>query len=475
MQLTRRELLVLASGSAVLASCSPASPPEPAPSTFTVDALLSEKPFYIAHRGSMDNWPEHTAEAYSQAIAHGAKALEVSVCATSDGELVCHHDANTLRMTGQDLVIAETPYSRLQELQIDARPWLGPNSYLLPIPMLRDVLDAHARTHVIFIEDKQGTNTAALLEMMEHYPNPQEHFVWKQSAMAALPPELAERGYRTWGYFGEEDFGVVETGNLDKRAAGFDLLGVHHSAPRGIIDKLLGQGKPVIAWEVHTRSLRDKLVEQGVTGIMCSNIPYVTTDTARSATDTFATGVRGFGDLPWALAWTHQPEIIPKSSSISLSHPDKASYCMGSMSPIPGDSYSLRFDMRWPEKEPRPGDHAGIAFGQRNDSVYRVREVSEVGGYHLVLRQDGVLELFGRESGSVHGYSLARTPTAPPVSGQWMQFRVDVTPELITCTRTDGPGWSIATNSSLYRGRYFSLCRNYYEFPPVEFRGIGVT
>ncbi|MBG0738338.1 hypothetical protein IV500_02690 [Paeniglutamicibacter antarcticus] len=473
--LTRRQVLLLASGSILLTGCSPGAARKAAPVKHTVTDLLADAPFYIAHRGSMDNWPEHTAEAYSQSLAYGSKAIEISVSATSDGQLVCHHDLNTLRMTGKSLTIADAPYSALADLQNDARLWLGPNSLLLPIPLLKDVLDAGAKDHVVFIEDKQGTNTAALLDLMDTYPDATDHFVWKQSAMAEHHLEAAARGYTTWGYFTEDDFKSVEGSALNGIASDFDLLGIYHTATDQIIKKLVNTGKPVICWEVHTRWMRDRLKTLGVRGIMCANIPYVTTETARSKTDGFATGIRGFGDLPWALAWTHQPTILPQMSSISLDHGDKSSYCMGSMCPITADNYSLEFEMRWPESGPRNLDHAGVAFGQRDDSPYRIQEPGAVGGYHVVLRSDGGLELFGRQSGSEYGYSLGAAATEPPVNGVWMRFRIEITPTTIRCSRLDGKGATISANSDVYRGGYFSLNRNYYDFPPVEFRGITVV
>lgn len=470
---TRREVLLLASSGVLLAGCSTEQPDTKAAVTNTVAALLSSTPFYIAHRGSMDDWVEHSAEAYSQSIAIGAKAIEVSVSSTSDGQLVCHHDLNTLRMTGQSLEIAQVPYTTIKDLQNDARPWLGPNSLLLPIPLLRDVLDAHARNNVIFIEDKQGTNTKALLDLMDRYPNATEHFVWKQSAMVDKHVEAAARGYLTWGYFTSDDFESIEKGKLSS-FDDFDLFGIYHTAPDATIKKLVAGGKPVICWEVHTRWMRDRLLRLGVSGMMCSNVPYVTTNVARAVTDQFATGLRGFGDLPWALAWTHQPVILPKTSSILLNHDDKASYCMGSMCPVSADSYAIEFEMRWPDKGPRDGDHAGLAFGQRDDSPYRVREPSVLGGYHLVLRSNGELELFGRQSHAIHGYSLGKAATNRPVTGEWMKFRIDISPTSIRCRRTDGKGGVITADSDVYRGGYFSLCRNYYGFPPVEFRGVVV-
>jgi len=442
----------------------------------TLDGLLAARPFHIAHRGSQDNWPEHTAEAYRQSAAHGAPAIEVSVQATADGVLVCHHDPGLLRMTGVDRQIAELEHRQLAGLLNNARPWLGPGSAQLPIPELKSVLDTHAGHRVVFIEDKQGTNTQALLDLMDSYPDARQHFVWKQPAGSNRYLVAAQRGYRTWGYFTEEDFGL-----LDGLADRFDLLGLHHSAGDEVVSRFVATGKPVICWEVHTRWLRDRLLRLGVAGLMTPNYPYVSTDVPNATADRFVTGLRGVGDLPWALAWSHQPTIRPETSSILLDHKEKTSYCMGSLCPVTAGSYTLGFELRWPDRAPGAGQHAGIAFGQKTDLPYRVREPGSGSGYHLVVREDGLLELFGRVADTVSAYSLATVPTPAPVPGEWLRLAVDVTPQQITVSRLAGPDTagtaveaSVTVQDSAYRGGYFSLCRNYPGGPPVEFRSISV-
>src|SRR5579875_2158465 len=49
----------------------PQATPTPTPVPTTVDSLLTQRPFRVAHRGGSDDWPEMSAYAYEQAIAHG--------------------------------------------------------------------------------------------------------------------------------------------------------------------------------------------------------------------------------------------------------------------------------------------------------------------------------------------------------------------------------------------------------------------
>lgn len=479
---SRRTFLVIGGSALLLSACQSDPGPQPSvaatetstitsPSVSTVDSLFSTQPFYVAHRGSGDNWPEHTSTAYSNAVALGANAIEVSVNATSDGVLVCHHDKSTLRSTGQDLTISETTWEELSKLKVDAREWLGPEAEPQPIPRLRDVLEKFAATHVIFIEDKQGTNTGALLDLMDTFPDATSHFVWKQWAGAQQHSMAAERGYKCWGYFGPELFN-----ELDQLAERFDYLGVPHTASDEEVARVVALGKPVIAWEVHFRWMKARLAALGVAGLMCSNLPYVAEIAKPEILDHFASGLRTAGDLPWTTdkGWSVQPEFVEVNKSISLSHQEIQSYLMGSMCPVASDTYRIQFEMCWPHTLPQDHDHAGVAFGIADDQPYRVRVASGASGYHVILRPTGSLELFRRAAGVEDGTLVGSVSTTPAQPGDWIQLEVAVAPNGIDVYRLDGRGWSFGTKDATYRGKYFQLCKNYPGAPPVEFRAVTI-
>jgi glycerophosphoryl diester phosphodiesterase len=66
-------------------------------------------PLVIAHRGSSATMPEHTLDAYRQAIDEGADGLECDVRLTRDGHLVCIHDGRLDRTSdGRGRVSAAT-------------------------------------------------------------------------------------------------------------------------------------------------------------------------------------------------------------------------------------------------------------------------------------------------------------------------------------------------------------------------------
>ncbi|NYD79170.1 glycerophosphodiester phosphodiesterase [Arthrobacter cupressi] len=447
---------------------------------YSIGNLLSTKNFYIAHRGSGDNWPEHTMLAYSQSVALGLKAIEVSVWASSDGVLLCHHDASTLRTTGHDFQIPATPYAALAQLRVDARAWLGPATAQEPIPRLRDVLDAFARSHVIFLEDKGGTNADAIITMLQDYPDSRDHIVWKQPAMSPGHLYARQRGYTTWGYFTSKE--------LD-RAADFqdrvDLLGVPTLAAEAPIRQLVALGKPVIAWEVHRRWERDRLQRLGVRGMMCSNVPYVLQRLAPASTDSLGQGSRAAGDLPWKTDsdWAEQPAFVDDALRFGGA---AGSYTVGSMAPLAAPGWRLDVELRWPDGGGTGGQRAGIAFALGDDSpvlpvTNGAAPAATQGGYRLEIGADGSLELGRTDKGQVQPVSLA-SAAGGAGSGQWLRVRVEMAPVGIRASASADGGrtWSVQSNDTAFRGGYFALLSGTGTpgndgGAAVEFRNLAVT
>lgn len=75
-------------------------------------------PKLIAHRGAHVYAPQNSLPAFSIAGEYGVWAIETDVHQTSDGVLVCCHNATTGECYGEDLVIAQTPYAELRKLRM---------------------------------------------------------------------------------------------------------------------------------------------------------------------------------------------------------------------------------------------------------------------------------------------------------------------------------------------------------------------
>lgn len=119
--------------------------------------------------------------------------------------------------------------------------------------------------------------------------------------------------------------------------------------------------------------------------------------------------------------------------------------------------------------------HAGLAFGQDSDRPYRVLTLTEVGGYHVAVRPSGEITLDRRDPGDTEGTRLKKLDTEAIASGQWIDLQIDVGPAGIRISRNDSTGWSTQVDDSRHRGGYISLCKNYSDPVPVEFKDVSVT
>lgn len=425
----------------------PAASPRPSPTPVTVDALFARK-FVIAHRGSGDNWPEHTLTAYLHASRSGADAIEISVRSTADGVLVCHHDADTRRVTGAEGLVADIDFSQLKERPVDARRWLGQSTALEPISSLDEVLAALPPECLVFIEDKDGSNSRQLLDVMDAQPRSTERFVWKQWAFAQQVQAARERGYRTWGYFTPDTLD-----RIDEVSGLHDALGVPVDASDEQINLLVKTGKPVIAWEVHTRSDRERLRSLGVMGLMCANVPYVLEDHGPATSDSFASGTRPPGDLPanYADGWFTQPRLEAGKNTLTLEGHAVPRYLLGSLCPVGAENFRVSFRVSWVGSPTGEHSRAGLAFCLEDDGPYHPRQANRMGSYQAFLNTDGRVSLAYQAAGWTASENLATIQSSTAATAE---ISVTVMKQKITLS---ADGQTTSVNHMDARGGYLWL------------------
>jgi glycerophosphoryl diester phosphodiesterase len=107
----------------------------------------------IAHRGASAAVPENTLAAFQLAWAQGVDGVECDVRLSADQQIVCLHDADTVRVGDQQLIAAETAYSDLAQVRLhgfDA-------AEAARIPLLQTVLEQKPANSQLLIEVKTGT------------------------------------------------------------------------------------------------------------------------------------------------------------------------------------------------------------------------------------------------------------------------------------------------------------------------------
>jgi hypothetical protein len=243
---------------------------------FSVNAMLAEDHFYIAHRGGSDERPEHSLNAYTQAVAWGFGALELALARTSDGVWFGLHDADLNRTSG--LVTGTLPpassmtWAEVQSYQI--KPPAG-HSSLPSKPYMRfeEYLETYAESHVTFLDLKVAyTFRNEILDIIDVNGGPSR---WVAKDYGKAPTQFATharaRGYKTWGYFYADDFASLSTWS-----SYWDILGLQYDAPTADWTGFVATGKPVVAHICPTQAVVTAAFAKGAKGAMVSGTDKVT-------------------------------------------------------------------------------------------------------------------------------------------------------------------------------------------------------
>lgn len=147
-----------------------------------------------AHRGASHDAPENTLAAFELAWKQGADAIEADFYLTSDRQMICIHDADTLRTTGVKRVVAETPLAELRTL--DAGSWKGPQFAGEKLPTLGEVLDLVPQGKKFFVELKTGPEIVPVLaaQLGQRQTDPQSLVIiaFQEATVAACKQQLPE-------------------------------------------------------------------------------------------------------------------------------------------------------------------------------------------------------------------------------------------------------------------------------------------
>ncbi len=115
----------------------------------------------VGHRGTMRFAPENTIAAHNTAISMGARAIEMDVRMTADGEFVVMHDATVDRTTDGTGRVARMTLAEIRAL--DAGSWFSPDFTGEPVPTLREALRNIKGRAAVDIDFKSGPENSAEL------------------------------------------------------------------------------------------------------------------------------------------------------------------------------------------------------------------------------------------------------------------------------------------------------------------------
>ncbi len=113
----------------------------------------------IAHRGEPMNFPENSLSGFEHALKHGARYVECDVQITADGVPILSHDANLLKLTGKQIIIADHDWSELRDMPAGYAERFGDRFENERIATLEQFVELmSAQDHVLsFIELKESS------------------------------------------------------------------------------------------------------------------------------------------------------------------------------------------------------------------------------------------------------------------------------------------------------------------------------
>lgn len=429
--------------------------------TITITNLLSTTPAHFGHRGEGMDSPEHTLAGYRAAVAAGAKAIEVSVNVTADGTLICCHDTTLDRTTYSTGAVNSWTWSELKNRVLtNGRVLHGQGWTDQPIPTLREVLDEFLGRVVIFLEAKGNDSVAPLQTMLTtFYPTANKSVIWKAHIGTLSLPWAKGAGFKTWVYVDDS----TTDATMNTKDSLVDYWGVQTSMADARVTQIVNRGKPTFSWPVYRRSQRDRLAGLGVVGMMTSDIQYVSRATPMRTASRWDNQVKEPGGVPtldYDATYALKFDDSPNAGWVYINAAGQ-SYGLGTYCPIaPGaGGYRISFDMRFEGIPALTTEHAGIYFGKASDDAYRFGTANATGGYHMVMRANGQMQLNRHTAGVTTGTALG-TPqnTTAVVADNPMSFQLDVTPTTIELRRTDSTGWTTGPIAdTTYRGLYFGL------------------
>ena len=427
-------------------------------------------PFYIAHRGAGDVYPEHSMQGYRAAVEAGAKCLEVSVNRTSDGVLICMHDLTYNRTTNGTGLIAAQPSSVLARTWI-RQPQLGPawvQPPLIPVPRLESVLAEFGGKVVLCLEAKDDAAYPAMMSLVAK-AGLLDSVIVKGYYSSNRIAQAKAAGLPVFAYLSPADMTESTISKAAGRLGASDYLVLPSDNgdyvtyyPPALISAAKAHGVPLMVYPIHRRADAAYYFDLGVSGAVTSDYRYTTTNTAAATSDHWASKRISSGEKPkmpdsksLAGAWTSVNELTLGAEG------DRQFLTLGQLCPIASadSQYRVRFSATWNRLPADLTSTVSLAFCHPDDRYYE-DGLSLSEGYHATMSPNGTLRIY-RHGAGVAEELLGEVRTPAVSAGQWVTLQLDVSPQSLIWTRTDLPvAGPVVVHDSAVRGGYLSVGRS---------------
>jgi glycerophosphoryl diester phosphodiesterase len=217
-----------------------------------------------AHRGASTDAPENTLEALSLAIDEGADYVEIDVRLTADGQVVLMHDASTDRTSNENMLISDSTYDQL--CQLDIGSWFSEAYAGTQIATLQEAIELCKGKVLMNIEIKPVNGSGELedtvAEIITEYNMESQCVVTSFNEhsllrVKAFNPDIVTGYIYTVGYDNDRDYEAMDVLSIDSRYLSKALVtGAHEKGIR------------VFAWTVNDKSEMRRMIALGVDSII---------------------------------------------------------------------------------------------------------------------------------------------------------------------------------------------------------------
>ena len=218
----------------------------------------------IAHRGMCGLEPENTHAAFVAAGNRSFYGIESDAHKTADGKYVMMHDANTLRMSGDDIEIANATYETLRSLRLKQKDGKRGRTDLR-IPSMEEYLEIckyYGKQAILELKDDftaedvdEICRTVEALEYMEHTV----FISFKLNNLLLLKERNPEQPAQ---YLVEKPIDDELIQEMADRKMGIDARQDLFTAE--IMEKCREKGVVTNAWTVNNPDMARKLIDWGI-------------------------------------------------------------------------------------------------------------------------------------------------------------------------------------------------------------------
>ena len=225
---------------------------------------------FISHRGESLDAPENTLPAFALSLERQSDGMECDIYFTADGKIVCNHDGNTFRVSGEKVnaEINATTFDDLQKIDVSNNK---PGFQDTRIPLWTDTLQ-YLGDREYYVEIKRGDVSVVpeLIRLIEESKLPAEQFTmisFGDEVVKAYKEAAPQR--RALLLIGGNPTVEAEEAIARMQACkadGLDLCAADN-VDKAYVEKIHDAGFTIDIWTVDDPEKAKRFIDYGVDGI----------------------------------------------------------------------------------------------------------------------------------------------------------------------------------------------------------------